>query len=94
MTRLRQLYCLYEPIHAGTGAEPFIPAMRFISSTSALQLNDLAGSANGDAVGVEEVLSRVPTLHGPQNFFEYVLQHLLVEAQVSHELFEMLVFLP
>jgi hypothetical protein len=37
-------------------------------------------------------VSRVPTLHGLQNFFEHVLQHLLVQAQVRHELFEVLIF--
>jgi hypothetical protein len=46
-----------------------IPAMRFIGPTSALQANDPAGSASRDAVGIDEILSRVATLHGLQNFF-------------------------
>ena len=39
------------------------------------------------------MLSRVDSGTGFETFFEYVLQHLLVEAQVGHELFKMLIFL-
>jgi len=44
-----------------------IPAMRFTGPTSPLQANDPTSPAGGDAVGVNQVLSRVPTLHGLQN---------------------------
>jgi hypothetical protein len=37
--------------------------------------------------------SRVAMLHGFRSFFEHVLQHLLVETQVSYELFKGLILL-
>jgi hypothetical protein len=68
-----------------------VPTMRFVRPTGTLQANNLAGASGSDAIRVDKVVSRVPSVTGFRAFFEYVLQHLLVQAQVSHELFKLLI---
>jgi hypothetical protein len=66
-------YLALRQASASADRNAIIALMCLIGEVHALQTNGSKDTTSGDEVGVKELLSRVATLHGLQNFFEYVL---------------------
>jgi hypothetical protein len=68
--------------------------MCLLGPAGALQPNDSVGPTGRDKVSVDKVFSRIASGLGFEKLFEYVLQHLFVQAHVGNQQLKVLVFPP